>query len=305
GDWTRAKFLGVEVRGKTLGVIGLGNVGSEVAKRAHGLEMDVIAYDPVVAVERAELFNVELVPLDDLLQRADFVTVHVPLVEANRGLIASRELAMMKPAARLINTARGGIVDEAALYQALKAGCPAAAAFDVFEQEPPGENPLFTLPNFVATPHIAASTAEAQASVAFDVAEEVAAVLSGDLPRFAVNAPALPPEELAYLRPFAELAERLAALHAQLFGGRVSAIELDFEGELAEHDVNLLVAAAITGLLQPFTEERINAVNARLIANNRGIKLAERRSRSHSSYASRETVPMQGHEIAGTRLMGQ
>src|SRR5947209_14820885 len=261
GEWSRAKFIGTEIRGKTLGVIGLGNVGSEVAKRAHGLEMDVIAYDPVVAVERAELFNVELVPLDDLLARADFVTVHVPLVEANRGLIAARELAMMKPAARLINTARGGIVDEAALYQALKAGRPAAAAFDVFEQEPPGENPLFTLPNFVATPHIAASTAEAQASVAFDVAEEVAAVLAGELPRYAVNAPALPPEELAFLRPFADLTERLASLYLQVQGGRVSVVELDCEGELAEHDVNLLVAAAITGLLQPFTEDRINAVN--------------------------------------------
>ena len=303
GDWTRAKFLGVEVRGKTLGVIGLGNVGSEVAKRAHGLEMDVIAYDPVVAVERAELFNVELVPLDDLLQRADFVTIHVPLVEANRGLIAARELAMMKPAARLINTARGGIVDEAALYQALKGGHPAAAAFDVFEQEPPGENPLFTLPNFVATPHIAASTAEAQASVAFDVAEEVAAVLAGELPRYAVNAPALPPEELAYLRPFAHLMERLASLHSQLFGGRAGVIELDFEGQLAQHDTNLLVAAAIKGVMQNFTEDRINAVNARLIASARGMKIVERKAAARGSYTSLITVRMHGHELSGTVLM--
>ena len=140
--------------------------------------------------------------------------------------------------------------------------------------------------------------------MAFDVAEEVAAVLAGDLPRFAVNAPALPPEEIAYLRPFASLTERLAALHSQLFGGRVSAIELDFEGELADHDVGLLVASAIKGLLQPFTEERINAVNARLITSNRGIKVVERRNRSHSSYASLVTVRMLGHEIAGTLLMG-
>ena len=305
GEWTRARFVGVEVRGKTLGVVGLGNVGSEVAKRAHGLEMDVIAYDPVVSVERAELFNVALVTLGELLERADFVTVHVPLVESNRNLIGAAELARMKPTARLINTARGGIVDEAALHAALESGRLAGAAADVFEKEPPGENRLFTLPNFIATPHIGASTSEAQVSVAFDVAEEVAAVLAGDLPRFAVNAPALPPEELAFLRPFAGLTERLAALHAQLFGGRVSAIELDFEGELAEHDVNLLVASAIKGVLQPFTEERINAVNARLIAGNRGIKLVERRSRSHGSYASLVTVRMQGHEIAGTVLMGE
>ena len=305
GEWTRAKFIGTEVRGKTLGVIGLGNVGSEVAKRAHGLEMDVIAYDPVVSVERAELFNVELVSLDELLERADFVTVHVPLVDANRNLIGAPQLASMKPTARLVNTARGGIVDEAALYEALESGALAAAAADVFESEPPGENRLLTLSNFVATPHIAASTLEAQVSVAFDVAEEVAAVLAGDLPRFAVNAPALPPEELAYLRPFADLTERLAALHVQLFVGRVGAIELDFEGELAEHDVNLLVAAAIKGVLQPFTEERINAVNARLIAANRGVKLVERRSRSRSSYSSLVTLRVQQHEIAGTVLMDE
>jgi D-3-phosphoglycerate dehydrogenase len=305
GEWTRAKFVGTEVRGKTLGVIGLGNVGSEVAKRAHGLEMEVVAYDPVVSVERAELFNVELVGLSELLERADFITVHVPLVDANRNLISKRELAVMKPTARLINAARGGIVDEAALYEALSSGRLAAAAADVFEKEPPGENPLLTLPNFVATPHLGASTSEAQVSVAFDVAEEVAAVLAGDLPRFAVNAPALPPEELAYLRPFADLTERLAAMHVQLFGGRVGSIEVAIEGELAEHDINLLVAAAIKGLLQPFTEDRINAVNARLIASNRGIKLVERRDRAQTSYASLVTVGVQSHEIAGTVLMGE
>ena len=305
GEWTRSKFIGTEVRGKTLGVIGLGNVGSEVAKRAHGLEMNVIAFDPVVSIERAELFNVELVSLDELLERADFVTIHVPLVESNRNLIGASELALMKATARLVNTARGGIVDEAALCAALAEGRLAAAAADVFVNEPPGANPLLQLPNFIATPHIAASTAEAQVSVAFDVAEEVAAVLAGDLPRFAVNAPALPPEELAYLKPFADLTERLAAMHGQLFGGRVGAIELEFEGELAEHDVNLLVAAAIKGVVQPFTEERINAVNARLIAGQRGIRLVERRSRAHSSYASLVTVRMQDHEVAGTLLMGE
>ncbi|HVC78239.1 MAG TPA: phosphoglycerate dehydrogenase [Candidatus Micrarchaeaceae archaeon] len=305
GEWTKSKFMGSEIRGKTLGVIGLGNVGSEVAKRAHGLEMEVVAYDPVVSVERAELFNVELVKLDELLERADFVTIHVPLVEANRKLIGAAELTLMKPTARLINTSRGGIVDEDALYDALKSGGLAGAASDVFVNEPAGEHRLFTLPNFVATPHIAASTSEAQVSVAFDVAEEVAAVLAGDLPRYAVNAPSLPPEELAYLRPFADLTERLASLYSQLFGGRVSAIELAFEGELAEHDVNLLVAAAIKGVLQPFTEDRINQVNARLIASSRGVKLVERRSPAHGSYASLVTLRIDGHEIAGTVLMGE
>jgi D-3-phosphoglycerate dehydrogenase len=305
GEWTRSKFVGTEIRGKTLGIIGLGNVGSEVAKRAHGLEMEVVAYDPVVSVERAELFNVELVALNDLLERSDFVTIHVPLVDANRHLIGAPELALMKPTARLVNTARGGIVDEAALLAALESGKLAAAAADVFENEPAGDSPLFKLPNFIATPHIAASTVEAQVSVAFDVAEEVAAVLAGDLPRYAVNAPALPPEELVFLRPFALLTERLASLHGQLFGGRVGAIELEFEGEVAEHDINLLVAAAIRGVLQPFTEDRINAVNARLIASSRGVKLIERRSPAHGSYASLVTLRMHGHELAGTVLMGE
>ena len=305
GEWSRSKFTGVEIRGKTLGVVGLGNVGSEVAKRAHGLEMDVIAYDPVVSVERAELFNVELVALDDLLKRADFMTIHVPLVEANRGLIGARELALMKPSARLVNTSRGGIVDEAALYQALKAQHPAAAALDVFEKEPPGENPLFTLPNLIATPHIGASTVEAQASVAFDVAEEVAAVLAGGIPRYAVNAPSLPPEELAYLRPFANLVERLASLHSQLFGGRAGTIELEFEGQIGQHDVNLLVAAAIKGVLQNFTEDRINAVNARLIAAGRGMKIVERRGPARGSYTSLITLRMHGHDLSGTVLMDE
>jgi D-3-phosphoglycerate dehydrogenase len=305
GEWARSAFVGIEIRGKTLGIIGLGNVGSEVAKRAHGVEMEVVAYDPVVSVERAELINVELVTLKELLERSDFVTVHVPLVDANRHLIGAPELALMKPSARLINTARGGVVDEPALFQALTSGRLAAAASDVFSAEPPGANPLLGLSNFVATPHIGASTAEAQVSVAFDVAVEVAAVLAGDLPRFAVNAPALPPEELEYLRPFANLTERLAALHSQLFGGRVSAIELDFEGELAQHDVNLLVAAAVKGVLQPFTEDRINTVNARLIASSRGVKLVERRSLALGSYASLVTVRIQGHELAGTVMMGE
>lgn len=305
GEWNRSKFVGTEIRGKTLGIIGLGNVGSEVAKRAHGVEMEVIAYDPVVSVERAELFNVALVTLNELLERADFVTIHVPLVDANRHLLGAPELARMKPTARLVNAARGGLVDEAALCDALSSGRLAAAAADVFEQEPAGQSPLFALPNFIATPHIAASTVEAQLSVAYDVAEEVAAVLAGDLPRYAVNAPAMPPEELAYLRPFALLTERLAALHRQLFGGRLSAIELDFEGELAEHDTNLLVASAIRGVLQPFTEDRINAVNARLIASGRGVKLIERRSPAHGSYASLVTLRMHGHELAGTVLMGE
>ncbi len=307
GEWQRSRYVGVEVRGKTLGVVGLGNIGTEVAKRAQGLEMDVIAYDPVVPRERAEQFNVELVELDDLLRRADFVTIHVPLVEGTKNLINAERLTLLKPTARLINAARGGIVDEAALALALRDGRLAMAAADVFEEEPPVGSPLLELPNFIATPHIAASTAEAQSSVAFDVAEEVAAVLAGELPRYTVNAPALPPEELAFLRPFALLSERLAALHVQLAGGRVGSLEMVFEGEVAQADLSLLTAAAIRGLLAPFTEERINNVNARLVAAGRGIRLLEQRipQTGLGSYPSVIRLRVDGVETAGTVLLGE
>ncbi len=307
GEWQRSKYTGVEIRGKTLGVIGLGNIGTEVAKRAQGLEMEVIAFDPVVPEERAEQFNVELVRLDDLLRRSDFVSVHVPLVEATRNLINAERLALMKPTARLINAARGGIVDETALADALGRGVLAAAAADVFEREPPSDSPLLALPNFIATPHIAASTTEAQTSVAFDVAEEVAAVLAGELPRYTVNAPALPPEELAFLRPFAQLAERMGSLFVQLEGGRVGTLEMVYEGEVAEADPSLLTAAAVHGLLSPFTEERINNVNARLVAAGRGLRLVEQRiaGAGTSSYPSVIRLRVGDFEASGTVLLGE
>jgi D-3-phosphoglycerate dehydrogenase len=306
GEWQRSKYVGAEIRGKTLGVVGLGNIGSEVAKRAQGLEMEVVAYDPAVPRERAEQFNVELVTLEELLARADFISIHAPLVERTRNLIDARVLGLAKPGARLVNAARGGIVDEAALYSALVEGRLAGAASDVFVDEPVGESPLLRLANFVATPHIAASTVEAQTSVAEDVAEEVLAVLRGELPRYAVNAPALPPEELAFLRPFATLAERLASLHVQLNGGRVSQLEIEYQGELAERDVSLVTSAAVKGLLQPFTEDRINAVNARLVAAGRGLKLVERRTpRQREGYPNGLLLRVNGSELAGTILFGE
>lgn len=306
GEWTRSKFTGTEIRGKVLGLIGLGNIGSEVAKRAQGLELEVIAYDPAVPDERAEQFNVQLVTLVDLLQRADFISVHAPLIDSTRNLLNAERLALCKPSARLVNAARGGIVDEAALATALTEGRIAGAAFDVFEKEPiPADNPLLAAPNFIATPHVAASTTEAQTSVAFDVAEEVLAVLNGELPRYAINAPSLPPEELAYLRPFADLAERMASLHLQLVGSRVSSVELEFIGELAERDTSLVTAWAIRGLVQPFVEDRINAVNARLIAANRGLKLAEKRDpRAVAGYPATLRLRVDGEEIEGTVLVG-
>jgi D-3-phosphoglycerate dehydrogenase len=306
GEWQRSRYTGVEVRGKVLGIVGLGNIGSEVATRAQGLEMEVIAYDPVLPVERSEQLNVELVGLDELFSRADFITIHAPLVEGTRNLIDARLLALAKPEARLVNAARGGIVDEAALYRALADGRLAGAAADVFAREPVGENPLLGLPNFVATPHIAASTVEAQASVAFDVAEEVLAVLRGELPRHAVNAPSLAPEELAFLRPYESLAGRLAQFHVQLKGGRTAQMEIEYRGELAERDVTVVTAAAVRGLFQAFTEERINPVNARLVARRRGLRLVERRTPAAAgTNPNLVTLRFDGEEIEGTVLSGE
>ena len=305
GEWTRGRFTGVEVRGKVLGLVGLGNIGSEVAKRAQGLEMEVIAYDPAVPPERAEQFNVRLVDLDQLLRSADFISVHAPLIDATRNLINERALALVKSSARLINAARGGIVDEAALHDALASGRLAGAACDVFLQEPLGASPLLELPNFIATPHVAASTVEAQTAVAFDVAEEVGAVLAGELPRYAVNAPSLPPEELAFLRPYADLAERMASLHLQLVSERVSALEIECAGELAEHDTSLITAWAVRGIVQPFVESRVNAVNARLVAAGRGLQLVERRIPRAGAYPSSLALRIDGDEIEGTVLLGE
>jgi D-3-phosphoglycerate dehydrogenase len=306
GEWQRSRYIGAEIRGKTLGIVGLGNIGSEVAKRAQGLEMEVIAHDPAVPPERAEQLNVELVGLEELFRRSDFVSIHAPLVEGTRNLIDARLLALARPGLRLINAARGGIVDEAALYAALAEGRLAGAASDVFAREPVGEHPLLTLPNFIATPHIAASTVEAQTSVSVDVAEEVLAVLRGESPRHAVNGPSLPPEEVVFLRPFAVLAERLAALHVQLRGGAVSQLEIEYQGELAERDVSPVTAAAIKGLYQPYTEERINPINARLVASSRGLRLVERRTpRPGPGYPNGVVLRLNGTELAGTVLAGE
>jgi D-3-phosphoglycerate dehydrogenase / 2-oxoglutarate reductase len=277
GEWQRSRFVGTELRGKTLGIIGLGNIGREVARRAHGLEMKVIAFDPAIPDSKASEVGVDLVTFDDLLTTADFVTVHVPLVSATRNLIGARELDLMKPTARLVNAARGGIVDEVALRASLLNGRLAAAAADVFEIEPPGTNSLLELPNFVATPHIAASTHEAQLSVAEDVADQVAAVLRGELPLAAVNAPSVPQEMLEALRPYEVLAGLLASLHMQLHHARPSEVELTVSGSLAGTDTSLLLAAVLRGLLAPYTSERINYVNSRQVAASRGIRIVERR----------------------------
>lgn len=303
GKWERGKFLGMEVRDKTLGVVGLGQVGSEVARRARGLEMRVLAYDPFVAEERAKNLGAELVTMDELLAQSDFISVHTTLTEGTKHLIGADEIAKCKPNVRLINTARGGIIDETALYEALKSGRVAAAAIDVFEKEPITDHPLFTLDNIVVTPHLGASTAEAQERVAIDVAHQVVAVLNGEPARWAVNAPLIDPEEYAALAPYVPVAQKAGSLAAQLHGAQINTVEIDYAGDIAQHDVTPLKAAVIGGLLAQ-TVEHVNIVNVDMIAERRNIKLTTVNSPEHEIYSNLITVRLRGKgaktEVAAT-----
>jgi len=307
--WTRKQFIGVEVTGKTLGVIGMGRIGLEVARRGRGLAMRVLAYDPYVSSAHAERLGVELCDLDDLLAQADFVTLHVPLTSSTRNLIGPRELSLVKPTARLINCARGGIVDECALDEALCEGRLAGAALDVFVDEPPFDCPLLDNPKVVVTPHLGASTQEAQVAVAVDVARQVLDVLSGRPAAHPVNAPLIPPETQAQLLPFCELAERLGILASQLVDRHLSQVRISYAGRLADLDTGLLRALSIKGLLQDVTEARITLVNASLIARERGLQVSEEKTGDAGHFASLITLSFtdNSHErtLSGTIMHGE
>jgi len=286
GSWDRARFMGIELRGKTLGIIGLGQVGAEVARRARGLEMHVLAHDPFVPEERARVLGAELVPLEDLLRQSDFVSLHATLTDITANLIGEAELRMMKPSARVINTARGGIVQEEALYKALAEGWIAGAALDVFNEEPTTAHKLFASDKVIVTPHLAASTAEAQERVAVDVAEQVVAVLKGEPARYAVNAPLIPPETFSVLSPYLAVGEKIGSLATQMSEGQMREIEIDYAGEIASHDVSPLKAAIVRGLLAPISEEHVNVVNVGIVAQRRGLHIIEKRGPSHEIYAN-------------------
>jgi len=286
GKWRREEFIGTEIRNKTLGIIGLGNVGSQVAKRAQAFEMRVIAYDPFVSQDYANNLKVELVPFDQLLKEADFVTLHVPLTPATKKLIGSKELAKLKPTARIINCARGGLIDEEAVVEAIKAGKLAGAAFDVFEDEPITNSPLFNEDKIIVTPHLGASTVEAQTSVAKDVAEEVLAVLQGRFSKYAVNAPQISPE----LVPFMKVAETIGNLASQLMEGQISSTHIKYSGAISNYDCNPIKTAIISGLLQQTSEERINLVNVGFIAAKRGLKVSEEKEVTCQNYSNLLTL---------------
>jgi D-3-phosphoglycerate dehydrogenase len=309
GAWKRSQFMGTEVRNKTLGLIGLGNVGSEVARRARGLEMRLIAHDPFISDEHAKNLQVELVPMKQLFKEADFITLHAPLTAKTKGMLGEKELALVKPTVRIINTARGALIDQEALARAVKEKRVAGAAIDVFPVEPTTESILFDSDNIIVTPHLGASTAEAQVMAARDVAEQIIDVFNGHPARYAVNAPFIPAEMLAALAPFINVATTLGRLLSQLVEGQVSAIQIKYNGEIAEYDTKALKAAALGGLLEQVSEERVNLVNADLVAKKRGLAVVEQEEAECENYTSLLTVEATTSAgtttVAGTVMRGQ
>lgn len=299
GEWSRNAYIGSELTGKTLGLVGLGRVGSEVARRALGLDMRVLVFDPYVPDEHARHLGLEPVELDALLEAADTVSLHVPLTESTRGILNAERLARMRPGAFLINCARGGLVDETALLAALDEGHLAGAGVDVFAREPvAADDPLPKHPKVVATPHLGASTVEAQANVASQVASEVLAVLEGRPAQFAVNAPSLRPEDVEFLEPYLGLVQMLGKLATQLADPHPRSAEISYRGEIAERNVTVLTAAAVQGLLQPISDTPVNLVNARLFAQQRGLEIVETKSSTPAHYTSLVRVIV--HTRAGT-----
>jgi len=301
--WEKNRFMGVEVTNKTLGLIGAGNIGSIVADRALGLKMKVVAFDPFLTPERAQTLGVEKVELDELLKRADFITLHTPLIDATRNIINAEAIAKMKDGVRIINCARGGLVDEAALYDALKSGKIAGAAFDVFVEEPAQNNPLFELANFIATPHLGASTTEAQENVALQVAEQISAYLNTGEITNALNFPSISAEEAPRLTPWVKLSEALGSFAGQLTETAITGIKLEFEGSVAALNTKPMIAAAINGVLKPSLGD-INMVSAPQIAKDRGIVVETTNRDQQGAYEGyvRLTVTTETMEraVAGT-----
>ncbi|MGF1673945.1 MAG: phosphoglycerate dehydrogenase [Rivularia sp. (in: cyanobacteria)] len=309
GEWDRKSFVGTEVYKKTLGIVGLGKIGSHVASVAKAMGMKLLAFDPFISNERAEQMGVQLVDLDLLAQQADYITLHIPKTPETTHLINAEMLAKMKPNARIINCARGGIIDEEALAVALKEGTIKGAALDVYESEPLGESALKALgKEVVLTPHLGASTTEAQVNVAIDVAEQIRDVLLGLPARSAVNIPGLNPDVLEKLKPYMELAETLGNLVGQLAGGRVELLNVSLQGELATNKSQPLVVAALKGLLYQALRERVNYVNASIEAKERGIRVIETRDDSVKDYAGSLHLQATGnlgtHAVTGALLGG-
>ncbi|MDA8229673.1 MAG: phosphoglycerate dehydrogenase [Desulfitobacterium hafniense] len=305
GKWNRSEFLGVELQGKTLGVIGFGRIGSEVAKRAAGFNMKVLAYDPFISEESAEDAGVDLVDLERIYADADFITIHTPLTAETRYMVNQEAFAKMKPGVRIIQCARGGIVDEDALIDALDKGIVAGAAIDVFENEPLNQNhKLLEFENVIVTPHLGASTQEAQKMVAISVAEGILSALRGDPVTSAANMPPVPPRVIQLIKPYLHLAEKMGTLAINLSEGRLDTLEICYTGEIGEVDSKILTYAIIKGILNPILQEAVNYVNAYSVAKLRGIKIREVKSKDGENFANLISVKVRTdkgeHRVAGT-----
>jgi D-3-phosphoglycerate dehydrogenase len=312
-EWKRSKFMGNQLYGKTLGILGCGRIGIEVAKRAQSFGMKVLGYDPFLTTARAHQLNIEATTVDDILSRADFITVHTPLTKDTKGMINAQAISRMKDGAFILNCSRGGIIDEAALYEALKSGKLGGAGLDVFEVEPPTDSPLTTLDNVVLTPHLGASTEEAQTEVAIDVARQIVEVLSGRPPQSAVNLPPLPPETREFIGPFLPLLEKLGRMQAEIAEGRIESVELVYCGELDEYDTSALTRVFLKGLLSGSFDEPVTYVNAPMLAEARGVSITETKCSKSGDYANlveaRVTRNDNGHQrvrqIDGTIFNGR
>lgn len=312
GKWERTKFIGSQLQGKTIGIVGLGRIGTQVARYAKAFGMRVIGCDPFISEERARQLGIELKELEELLREADIITLHVPLTRETRKMIDERAISLMKEGAILVNASRGGVVDEEALYKALVSGKLAGAALDVFEQEPPKEGStsfnLLQLDNVVATPHLGASAKEAQEEAALEIAKQVIAVLKGEFPTTAVNIPAIPPDLLQLLRPFMDLADRIGRLLSQLVKGRVEEVRLQYFGFLSEVETEPVTRAFLKGLMEMRLPETVNLVNAPALARSRGILVTDERSTQPTDYASLIVASVRTHQeersISGTIFHG-
>jgi D-3-phosphoglycerate dehydrogenase / 2-oxoglutarate reductase len=307
GKWDRKNFTGVEVYKKTLGIVGLGKIGAHVANVAKAMGMNLIAYDPFISKERAEQIGCKLVEMDKLLREADYITLHIPKTPETANLINAESIAKMKPTVRIINCARGGIIDEAALAEAVNEGRIAGAAIDVFDNEPLGESSLRSVgKNLVLTPHLGASTEEAQVNVAIDVAEQIRDVLLDKPARSAVNIPGLRPDVLEALKPYLQLAETLGTMISQLAGGRIESLNIALRGELASNQSQPIVIAALKGMLSHALQERVNFVNASIEAKERGIHVIETRDESVKDYTGSLLLTAKGslgeHSVGGALL---
>ncbi len=307
GKWDRS-LKGTEVRGKTLGIVGFGRVGTAVAEMARGFHMTVIASDPMVTQSAADRLGVQMIDLVTLLMKSDFVTVHVPLNQSTRGLIGRAQLAQMKPTAMLINCARGGIIDEMALNEALEAGRLAGAALDVFQEEPAVDNILTRSEKTIVTPHLGATTVEAETSAGKDVAEQVIAVLNGYPPRSPVNAPLVSAEGMTAVREYVRAGATLGAIGAQMLGGQAKSITIRYQGDISLQNTDPVKAAILGGLLENVTEERVNMINVNLVAASRGLTISEEKSPVCENYSNMLTVEIDATSgkviVAGSSMRG-